>query len=806
MIHEQPGTGCFLLCGKKMKQRKLVLATALLGAAVLTACGGGGGGGASPPVDTAALTIEGTAIKGPMSKAKISVYKTNADGTKGELLNGTTSRDDGTYRVTVKGYSGIVLVEAEATPDTRMDDEATGELITPATGFKMRASFSATSGVPNIAQINPFTELATATALAKSGGLNQVNVGQSNKDMREWLRFDPLTTTAEFGSNKVPKNLAALALATVSKMAQSGDLGCSSGADQAARVACVIREMSQRGTGDPGLKAAIELRGSEISDGVAEFELPRLILSVPSRTPVTSATPRELTQAFMGALRGNAKALQADDLTLQTELDAVAEDLKGHTAAITSSNLDTLNVARMGVQFWTDVIKSDRASFISRKDFYKGDEYLGECNFYSDGNYSVVATSKVDAKFVDCGTAPQYVPATDQNGESCKAVGDLCATVWTVRVRLHPDAANPGTFTVYTQTRKAQSKFTSRSYLYSELGTNKSGPICPTGASCIPIVVQYEDLSSRAHYGADFPGNVATLMAMPPDIDGTLTTVNLAGELSPAFQVAKNSYFKGYSLHSVLKSSEEEQVVGYTQNVNLTATLSKTDTLDKLAISGLMDLIKNNVLDTRIKLTEGSYLQSGSGDSSEDRLFKFEAGRVGGTIKGDLKISAFKFDASRNNYIPTLISFSGSVQRNGVRFFEGTLMGETLNHDRFDMLLPRSSSNFQTRRVSFEGEVAIPNRPVLKVSLSGARKDTGSSASDTTKLSGQYAQGSITMNVSGSGSALLNWVTLESTDGITLFIDESKTSYPLTRGSESMGIYSATDKKLTYADNSSEQF
>ena len=795
-----------------MKQRKLIIATALFSASVLTACGGGGdsGSGGGPEVDTSVLTIEGTAVKGPISNAKISVYRTNGDGTKGELLNvnGTTSGADGTYSVTVKGYSGIVLVEAEAIPGTLMADEATGEWIPPTSGFKMRASFSAKIGVTNIAQINPFTDQATAAALAKFGGLSSVNVEQSNKDMAETLRFNPLEAKAEFDSNKKPANYVAVVLAAVSEMARSGDLGCASG-DQAVKVDCVVREMSKRGMGDKSLQAALTLRGDDFAvdrgfSGLKFYE--------PSGTPVSSATPRELTKAFIGALRSNAKALQSDDMTLQTELEAAVDDFKGRTAAITSSNLDVLDVARMGVQFWTDVVRNDSAPFELRKGFYKGHEYLGECRFYSDSNYSVAATSKVTAKFVDCGTAPQHVPAIDQNGESCKAVGDLCATVWTVRVRLHPDAVNPDKFTVYTQTRKTQSTFTSRSYLYSESGKTISSSSCPTGVSCTPIVVQSEDSSNRTHYGAAFPGNAATLLAMQRDIDGKVTSVNLAGELSPAFHVAKNSYFKNFSLRSVVKPNDEEQVIGSKQSVTLTAVLSKVGGLDKLAVSGLMDLYKNDIKETRIELVEGSYLQvktdvaGNAEDGSEEKLFKLKAGKVGGTVVGDLRISAFKFDASRNSYIPTLISFSGSVQRGGQRFFKGTLTDEVLNHARFDVLLPSSSSNFQTKRFSFEGEVTIPNRPVLKVSLSGTRKDTGNSANDTTQLSGQYVQDGITMNVSGFSSGLLDVVTLESTDGIKLVIDRSKTNYPLTRGADSMGLYSTTDKKVTYADGSSEQF
>ena len=165
----------------------------------------------------------------------------------------------------------------------------------------------------------------------------------------------------------------------------------------------------------------------------------------------------------MGALRSNAKALDSADLSLQTELQKVADDMHGRTAPLASSSITALNVARLGAQLWNDVIKGD-APFVKSQSFYEdfpnpyGFGLLGACSFYSDTKYENLATSKADAKYVACGAAPQFIPATDANGEytPCSTVGEWCETVWSYGVRLHPDAADANKFTIYTQTLRRE--------------------------------------------------------------------------------------------------------------------------------------------------------------------------------------------------------------------------------------------------------------------------------------------------------------------------------------------------------------
>lgn len=715
--------------------------------------------------------------------AKINLYKITADGKQGDLLQETTSDNNGHYSVTLNGYSGIVIVIASVVPEkTTMYDEATGQTISPTDGFTMRASFKVESGKTYNAQINPFTDLATAAAMAKNGGLTATNVEQANSDLTAALTFNPLTTITTFSAGK-PTNSAAAILAAVSQMALSGELGCTTG-NQAVKVACVTKALSTKGLADGGVKSALQAKINLVVDAAG---LPALQITSASGIPVSTATPLEQTKAFMATLRSNAKAIDATDLSLQTELQMVADDMHGRTAPLASSSITALNVARLGVQFWNDVIKGG-ASFVPTRSFY---EHLGGCSFYSDTNYTTLATSKTNAKYVACQAATQYIPATNTNGENkyCATVGEWCDTQWSYRVRLHPDATDVNKFTIYTQTRQAKRTAMTLSPLtYSE---------------------------ARTAYGANFPGNAATL-ATQHDSSGQITALNLSGELSPAFSITSNSasYFDGALSRWVYKPNAVATVLGDKHNVALYAAVTKVGTRDNLALSGSLELIKAGALETRLELAVGSYLQAqpdatgnyAAQNGSQEMLLKLKGGTAGSTLTGDLKISAFKLDASGTTYIPTLVAFNGSVQRNGIAFFEGSLVGEALNYASFNSALPRSNTNVQTLRVGLVGKVNIPNRPVLSVSLSATQNDKGSSATSTAALSGQYVQGLLTINVSGAASATANLITLESTSGIKLVIDKSQPMYPLTKSGQAMGQYSPLTNRLTYTDSSYEQF
>lgn len=365
--------------------------------AMVVACGGGGSGAPG-------FQVSGDAVKGPMAQALIRLYQTTADGQKGELLAQTRSDANGHYTLDVPGYSGIVLAEASVLADTTLADEASGTRITPVPSFMLRASFLAGDGQPRQIEINPYTELATATALAQAGALSPDNVAQAQRDVQRVLGFDPMTATPTFSPNLAPGNTAALALAALSQMAAAGDLNCSTGT-QAERVGCITTALSQAGLDDGTVQAALQTR----LDALATGPLQRL--------------------------------------QLQT---AAAEQ-----ATLAQTSAQALALALLGAEYWQAVVREARLPFTNSQNYTLGSAPFGSCRLYSDE--STLAASRASARLVACGSAVQQLPSVDALGERapCTQPGTLCQTQWSQRVRLSPDATRSDQFTVYTQLRAA---------------------------------------------------------------------------------------------------------------------------------------------------------------------------------------------------------------------------------------------------------------------------------------------------------------------------------------------------------------
>lgn len=550
----------------------------------------------------------------------------------------------------------------------------------------------------------------------------------------------------------------------------------------------------------------------------------------------TSQTPLEAAKAFIGTLRSNAMALNATDLSLQTELQAASTDLKNRMMPVVDSNLDGMNLAWLGLQFWNEVMNNPNAPFVPGKTFYDtsnpflfSPKPIGGCTLYSYISIDLftVATSKLDAKYVGCSTPEtmmsiNYIAPTDVNGlpTSCSVAGDWCGTYWSTRVRLAPDAADINKFAMYTQTRESRRLISAPGYFYydSALGNTVAGlATCPAGITC-----QYgtPQIAVKTNYGATFPGNAASLTTTR-DLAGKINSVSLTGELAPGFAIQRSPawVYDPVNMMWLYRQNSVAVVLGDKHNVALTASLSQSSGVDKVAFSGTMNLIKNGVNETDIELGVGSYVLARPNDfgipgfpvsytardGSQEMLLKLKGGSSLSRFSGDVKVAAFQSDASGTTYLPTQVTFAGSVQRNGVSFFDGTIAAELLNQETFNAQMANSSINVQAERVGVVGNVVIPNRPVINVILGMTSKLAGGLA-DSALLSGQYAQGTSIVNVSGSGSGMYKVITLESPNGVKLVLDKSQLIQPITYRGTLVGEYSTATKMVTYIDNTYEQF
>lgn len=645
-------------------------------AVTLAACGGGGVDvvNTTPLAETPSFVVDGNAVKGAMNKAKVVAYKVNADGTKGDALGNATTDAEGAYSIPVSGYTGVVLIEVTATADTTMVDEATGTTITPASGFVLRASVASPTGTGTAktltAQVSPLTEMAVAAAV-KAGGLSTANVEKANSDLAAALGFNPTTDKPVF-ENGVPKSKAAITLAAISHMAKADDLAaCTSATDQAAKVKCVVEELAKDGFASAGVTASLENRIVVVAEkaGADATIVPSIKQVIPAGTP-PATTALDQTKAFMATLRSNAKALDASNLSLTTELQAVSDDMSGRAAPLARSTIDAFDLATKGAQFWADFQAETSPSTFSRS-FYTGGymgQYLGGCGFYQDTNYLTLATSKANAKYVACGTAGQY----EYQGSA--------TYVWSSRVRLHP-GSTADNFKVYTQTRKAQVSqvWNGNYYTYSE--------VSPT---------------ERKHYPAAFPGSEATLTAAR-DSKGDIVSVQLMGEMAPSFErdyVTKwvtvpasgsqpaYSYTGGDYVYAVLGDKLKVDLGG-SRTVDAAG-------INTVALKGSVAQYKTvnsaDVLQTSMALEEGSYFKAKAlsvvevngqpvqgGDGSHAMVLKLRFATATSALAGQLSVTDFTTDKSGTVYLPTKASFAGSAERNGVAFFKGSVAAELLN-------------------------------------------------------------------------------------------------------------------------------
>ena len=133
-----------------MRSLMLVSLTALSAAALMVACGGGGG---STAPATASTTISGSAVKGPVAGATVTVK----DAATGATLGTTTTGTGGTYSLSV-AFSGDVVVEVNGGTYT---DEATGATTPLSTPMKvvLAANGGTVTGV-----VTPLTTMAFNSA------------------------------------------------------------------------------------------------------------------------------------------------------------------------------------------------------------------------------------------------------------------------------------------------------------------------------------------------------------------------------------------------------------------------------------------------------------------------------------------------------------------------------------------------------------------------------------------------------------------------------------------------------------------
>ena len=150
-----------------MHKTVLTTFTATALAAIVAACGGGGGGGGSTP--STSTTISGSAVKGPVNNATVTVK----NAANGAVLGTTTTSSTGAYTLSVP-FAGDVVVEVSGGTYVNEATSASTPLAAP-----MRVVLNANGG--NVTGIvTPLTTLAYTYAFGSGGAPATPNTAAFN--------------------------------------------------------------------------------------------------------------------------------------------------------------------------------------------------------------------------------------------------------------------------------------------------------------------------------------------------------------------------------------------------------------------------------------------------------------------------------------------------------------------------------------------------------------------------------------------------------------------------------------------------
>ncbi|HSD18841.1 MAG TPA: hypothetical protein VLC54_02300 [Anaeromyxobacter sp.] len=212
-----------------------IAATALVAAGLLlAACGGGstsgssagdggGGGGATPTTNG---TMDGTAMKGPVSDATVTAFAVTS-GAKGAQLGTARTDAQGHFTMEVGSYSGPVLMEMRS--GAYIDEATNATMPMGATDVMTCVVPSFAAGSSTTVAVTPLTSMAQAMAEAMPGGMTVENIAAANGmigsyfsvgDILHTMPMDPLVGGSGAAATQEMKNYGMM-LAAMSQYART---------------------------------------------------------------------------------------------------------------------------------------------------------------------------------------------------------------------------------------------------------------------------------------------------------------------------------------------------------------------------------------------------------------------------------------------------------------------------------------------------------------------------------------------------------------------------------------------------------
>lgn len=689
---------------------------ALAATIVLAACGGGGGGGGDSGGSTAAtVALAGTAAKGLLANADVAVYPVNADGSVGStaLATGATGTD-GRYSLNFTGTQGqpyVVRVTAKA--GTTHLDEVTGAAQPLPAGFTMRTLVvPASSGAQSVsANVTPFSELMAAAAAKASGGINATNAAQALSTVKQLLGFDPTAVgvkTTHTASTPDEQKLAVL-LTAVSRLADTGGLGCANGS-AGDKAKCVVDTLASAAsvsslkltTGSSG--AAVDVSaalGTAISDVLTTPALAGNVSSASLATVMANLGCTTNCNAGTGGGATTVATAIAGARLMFTEIksDWQAMFSRGGTIGGGAVNREALAFERAmsGLQVPVDVLGKDLGAMLMGIDLYhdyvagrtsvptrgRGDNSLFAddgsgnfsttpatgCGLYTDSTNNVLATTAAEARFIGCAAryfvSRSYFAGGNDNIEWRHAFGIL----------INVD----GSFDYTTRARQRVQR------------------CIATGCT----------ITANDALQTDFYAGKLTLVLSAPL--GSIRSFTLVGELPGAFEQGGRTLVNLKHAVDVNGTRTVASDGSGSATVGGTITAFKSDS----SVEGVLTL-------KTATLKQVAVAAGGSEVSEGDLALVWKA--AGSEFEGRLALTDSQTDASQSARIPTKWVLSGALRNDAgagtvTEFLRGAFTTTITGLSGYNATLPTSAGNSFGINVGFVGALSASGRPTLEFSI-----------------------------------------------------------------------------------------
>lgn len=249
--------------------------------------------------------LSGTATKGQLRGATVTVYRLGADGIRGTAIATSTTGADGSY--TIRGdFAGPVAVVVTG---GTYDDEATGEPVAMASDQELQTLLSSGADQTEIG-VTPLTTVAAAQAVRNAGGGLARAISDSNVNVARTFGLEgvDIVRTRATDLSRAPSAAPAtddglrygLALAALTQVAKDNGLPPGRVVDLVKNIACDLSDGVIDGRqGDRGLDRVLTVTPEQAVNGLgvaaANFSggernragrLPEGVMLAPPRVPL----------------------------------------------------------------------------------------------------------------------------------------------------------------------------------------------------------------------------------------------------------------------------------------------------------------------------------------------------------------------------------------------------------------------------------------------------------------------------------------------------------------------------------------